>query len=124
MTPEDARTQAEEDIANYIDADSHRILMVEGTPVAMTGFNATQPEAVQVGGVYTPPELRRRGYGRLAVALHLAEARQKGATRAILFSAGPAATRAYEALGFQHIGAYGFVLFDGPQEVRPAEATP
>jgi predicted GNAT family acetyltransferase len=38
------------------------------------------------------------------VALHLAEVRDRGARRAILFSAGPAAEAAYRAIGFQRIG--------------------
>ena len=88
-----------------------------GAPVAKTGFNAVLPDMVQVGAVYTPPDLRGRGYARRAVALHLAQARDLGVQRAILFSANAAASRAYEAIGFQRVGAYRVALFDHPLEV-------
>ncbi|WP_139792875.1 GNAT family N-acetyltransferase [Pseudophaeobacter leonis] len=89
-----------------------RILEVGGAPVAMTNFNAALPSIVQVGGVYTPPDLRGLGYARRAVALHLAEAQQAGITEATLFAANPAAARAYEAIGFSRIGSYRIVNFD------------
>src|SRR5204863_352660 len=36
--------------------------------VSYSGLNARLPDVVQVGGVWTPPDLRGRGYGRCAVA--------------------------------------------------------
>ncbi len=119
-TPADqAEARAVADTDGDLARDSHRILTVNGQPVATTGFNAVLPDIVQIGGVYTPPGQRNRGYARQAVALHLAEARTKGATRAILFAAGEAAVRAYRAIGFQPVQSVGLVLFDGPQKVMP-----
>jgi len=103
---------AEADITSYIEKDSHRILMVDDQPVAMTGFNATLPSVVQIGGVYTPPDLRGRGYARLALALHLQEARVKGVAKSILFAASTAAVRAYMSLGYQRAGEFSLVIFD------------
>src|SRR5262245_14319264 len=37
-----------------------------GRPVSVSGFNARLSECVQVGGVFTPPELRGRGFARSA----------------------------------------------------------
>lgn len=108
--------QAGKDWVTYTARDSHRVLLVDGTPVAMTGFNARLPEAVQIGGVYTPPNLRGRGYARLAVALHLQEARNAGATRAGLFSASDSASRAYIAIGFQPAGQFSLILFKTPED--------
>ena len=104
----DGKARAE--IEGYIAADSHRALVVDGVPVAMTGFNAWTPDAVQVGGVYTPVPLRRRGHAGRAVALHLAEARARGVRRAILFSASAGAARVYERLGFRRIGDWTLYL--------------
>lgn len=111
-TPPDRRiAAAADDIETYIARGSHRLLLKDGEPVAMTGFNAILPEAVQVGGVYTPPGLRGRGYARAAVALHLDEARRTGVGRAILFAANEAAARAYRAIGFRPAARMAMILF-------------
>ena len=55
--------------------------------------------------VWTPPDLRGRGYARRIVAEALREAQQVGVTRAVLFTESSAARRAYEALGFQRVGS-------------------
>ncbi len=82
-----------------------------GVPVAMSQFNARVPDCVQVGGVYTPPALRCRGFARAVVAGSLLAEREAGATRAILFTPSPDALAAYRAIGFAVIGQFGIVLF-------------
>lgn len=96
------------------DADGSVWIAVEGErPVSHTAFNARLPGIVQVGGVWTPPALRGRGYARCAVAGSLREARGEGAKRAVLFTAeeNAPARAAYEALGFRVVGDYGLVIF-------------
>ena len=89
------------------------IILDGDRPVSHTAFNARLPGVVQVGGVWTPPGLRGRGYARCAVAGSLLEARRDGAKRAVLFTAeeNAPARAAYEALGFRVIGDYGLVIF-------------
>jgi RimJ/RimL family protein N-acetyltransferase len=98
-----------------IGSDDVWVLERDGELVAHTGFNARLPEAVQIGGVWTPPPLRGRGYARCAVASHLLAARQAGVTTAVLFTgdANVPAQRAYVALGFQWIGRYRLLLLCG-----------
>ncbi|MDA5558031.1 GNAT family N-acetyltransferase [Shimia sp. MMG029] len=108
---------AARDIAGCIERDSHRILLKDGVPVAMTGFNATLPDTVQIGGVFTPSEARGQGLARRALALHLQEARDEGVTTAILFAANEAAARAYEAIGFQRDGTFSLMLFADEEEM-------
>jgi len=112
--PRTALKTARRDYAAYLEAGSHRVLIEGGTPLSTTGFNATTPDAVQIGGVFTPPPLRGRGHARRAVALHLAEARDKGARRAILFAASAAAAAAYRAIGFERIGDWTLCLLARP----------
>jgi GNAT superfamily N-acetyltransferase len=81
-----------------------------GAPVALSAFNASLPDIVQLGGIYTPPALRRRGYARVVVAASLLVARERGASRAVLFTSNPSAVRTYEALGFRRAGDYSIVL--------------
>ena len=84
------------------------ILHDRSKPVATSGFNTMTTEVVQIGGVYTPPELRSRGYGRAVVAASLLDARAEGVESSILFTGveNIAAQRSYEALGYRHIGDY------------------
>ncbi len=91
-----------------------------GEPLAMTSFNAILPDMVQIGNVYVPPELRRRGYARVVVARHLARVRAEGVRRAILFASGPAASRAYESIGFREEGSFTLLFFAEIQSVQGA----
>lgn len=87
-----------------------------GGAVAMSSLNARLPDRVQVGGVWTPPELRGRGYGQAVVAGQLLELRAAGVGRAVLFTDAEnwPARRAYERLGFVRVGDYGLLLFAAP----------
>lgn len=87
------------------------LLETDAGPVAMSLFNAALPDSVQVGGVWTPPEHRRKGYARAVVAGSLISARAEGVSRAILFADNAHAQRAYEAIGFRPIGNYAIVFF-------------
>ena len=89
----------------------HWLLLDAGRPVAYSGFNAALPDIVQIGGVWTPPELRGRGYGRAVVAGSLLDARSRGVARAVLFAEREDAKRAYRGLGFSVVGEYGLLLF-------------
>jgi len=113
---EEARGRAERALAT----GDVRLLELDGAPVAMTAINARLPDMVQIGGVYTPEELRGRGYARLAVALHMAEERAKAVRTAILFASGPAACRAYEAIGFERIGTYSLAILREPVRLGAA----
>lgn len=115
---DEARPIAERDYQSYCDNKSHIALMEDDTALCTTGFNARLPDIVQVGGVYTPPELRGKGHARRAVALHLAQARDEGVRRATLFSANEYASRAYQAIGFTYVGQWTLCLFDGPQRAH------
>jgi ribosomal protein S18 acetylase RimI-like enzyme len=91
------------------------LLLRDDEPVAMSGFNAAVPEAVQIGGVFTPPALRRRGFARACVAGSLVFARQQRVRQAVLFTEPDnPARRAYEAIGFREVGRYGILLYELP----------
>lgn len=97
-------------------AAGRAFVLVDATDelLAFSAFNATLPDAVQVGGVWTPPAWRGRGYARAVVAGSLLAARAQGVTRAVLFTSedNHPAQRAYEALGFQVVGDYGLLGFE------------
>ncbi|WP_430449574.1 GNAT family N-acetyltransferase [Rhodophyticola sp.] len=118
QSAETARVDAASTVSGWIEEGSHMILTDGKDPLALTGINASAMSVVQVGGVYTPPALRRRGHARRAVALHLAQLRDAGrADRATLFAASEAAARAYITIGFHHIGTFTISLLKEPAHV-------
>jgi len=108
--------QTRSGVEKYLRLGQAWILEDEGQPVATTAFNTTTDALVQVGGVWTPPELRSRGYGRSAVAASLLAVREEGVHTAILFTGEEniPAQKAYEALGFYKIGDYRITLLKEP----------
>lgn len=93
-----------------IAANNAWVAVVGGAPVSLSAFNAALPDMVQLGGIYTPPELRGHGYAKAAVAASLIVAKERGASRAVLFTNGASAVRTYEAIGFRRVGDFSLVL--------------
>jgi GNAT superfamily N-acetyltransferase len=108
---EGARAQSDVWLDAQLDDDVAWVAVAASTPVSFSGFNAVLPDIVQLGAVYTPPECRGRGYARAAVAHSVAVGKERGATRAVLFTKNPSAVKSYEAVGFRRAGDFGLVLF-------------
>jgi uncharacterized protein len=104
---------ARERMLSWRDSGNVWLLSRGSQPLSMTGFNANTRGVVQVGGVFTPPALRSRGYGRAAVAASLEHMAKQGARRSVLFTSeeNVPAQRAYISLGYALTGDYGLVLF-------------
>lgn len=111
-TPEN-RTAARASLERFRREGHVFLCLRDEVPVATSTFNATLPDIVQIGGVYTPPAERSKGYARCSVAGSLLVARARGVARSILFTGeeNPAAQKAYVALGFRPVGDYGIVFF-------------
>ncbi|MBD2562031.1 MULTISPECIES: GNAT family N-acetyltransferase [Nostoc] len=93
----------------------HWVLLAGDTPVSYSAFNASLPDIVQIGGVWTPPALRGKGYAKSVVAGSLLDARSQGVERAILFTGhnNQSAQAVYRGIGFLPTGEkYGLVLFE------------
>jgi RimJ/RimL family protein N-acetyltransferase len=114
------RTASRADVEIGLAEGSGWILELDGTPVAYQQFNAMMSDVVQVGGVWTPPSLRGRGYARSVVAGALLAARAEGVRRSVLFTGETnlAARRAYAALGFTRVGDWALIFLKQP--ARPA----
>lgn len=90
------------------------LLKVAGECASVASITAASAAGVvQIGGVYTPPALRNRGYARSVVAGCLLAQRARGAKLSTLFTGvdNPGAQRAYRALGYREVGDYGLVMF-------------
>jgi uncharacterized protein len=88
-----------------------RVATKGGELLSLSAFSARLPDVVQLGGIFTPPALRRRHYARAVIAASLIAARDSGVQRAVLFANNQNAIRAYESLGFERTGEFGLVLF-------------
>jgi ribosomal protein S18 acetylase RimI-like enzyme len=110
---DELRRNCADHIGRLQEEGAHFLLVSAGVPVAYAAFNSMLPDMIQLGGVWTPPSLRGRGYARNVVAGALLAARSAGVKRAVLFTENDneAAQSAYRSLGFVKIGDYGIVIF-------------
>ena len=76
-----------------------------GVPVSLAGWGGPTPNGIRVGPVYTPPELRRRGYASALVAELSARQLAVGKRFCFLYTdaANPTANRIYSAIGYEHV---------------------
>lgn len=82
-------------------------------PVGIAIVEAAVPEAVQFGGIWTPPRLRNRGY-EAAAAISLVEAvRAPNLKHVVLLAPKSNMTllRAYSSIGFTPLGDYGLMIY-------------
>lgn len=107
---------ARDSIERALASESQFVLESDGRLLASSMFNARLPDLVQIGGVWTPPSARGRGYARAVVAGSLLHAREQGVARSVLFTGEDhaAARRAYASIGYRVIGDYALILFAMP----------
>lgn len=97
------------------------VLEAGGRPVSMARLNATTRRFAQLGGVYTPPELRGRGFGSCLVRALCRGCLDQG-REAMALTVDPAKTRAnqlYARIGFRPRGTYRFLLLEPGSEEKP-----
>jgi uncharacterized protein len=80
-------------------------LWVDGAPVSMAGYTGPTPHGIRVGPVYTPPELRGRGYASALVARMSQALLDGGRSFCFLFTnlANPTANHIYEEIGYEAV---------------------
>jgi len=81
-----------------------------GQITAVAARSAQTDRAAMIGGVFTPPEHRRKGYGSTVVHALAASILEEGRA-ACLFYHNPEAGRIYLRLGFQELGDWKMVIF-------------
>ncbi len=77
----------------------------EGRPVSLAGVGGLTPHGIRVGPVYTPPELRGRGYASNLVAEASQLQLDGGRQFVFLFTdlANPTANRIYQSIGYEPV---------------------
>jgi uncharacterized protein len=91
----------------------------DGSPVSLAGWGGRTPNGIRVGPVYTPPELRGRGYASSLTAelsQRLLDGRLFDGGRRFCFLytdlANPTSNAIYERIGYRRAAESAEVLFD------------
>ncbi|TFV57392.1 GNAT family N-acetyltransferase [Mycobacterium sp. PS03-16] len=101
------RRRAEDSLAVADRAGNvHLLWTAHGAPVSMAGVRAPAAGVSRIGPVYTPPEVRGRGYGAAVTAAACRWALAAGAEQVVLFAdlANPTSNGVYQRLGFVPVG--------------------
>jgi uncharacterized protein len=90
-------------------------IWVDGEPVSMAGTSRPTWHGVTVNMVYTPPELRCRGYARSCVAQLSRLLLQSGWQFCTLFTdlANPTSNSIYSKIGYRREGTFTEIRFEG-----------
>ena len=100
--PEDSSRWLERRAA---DPDSGTVIWEDGEPVSMGGYGGLTPNGIRVGPIYTPPELRRRGYGTALTAAITRMLLEGGRRFCFLFTdlANPTSNSIYQRIGYRPV---------------------
>jgi GNAT superfamily N-acetyltransferase len=87
-----------------------------GRPVSLAGRNRPAAGQARIGPVYTPPELRGRGFGGAATVAITQAALDDGAEGVVLFTdlANPASNTLYQRLGYRPVSDWTVLRFGAP----------
>ncbi|NUR66856.1 MAG: GNAT family N-acetyltransferase [Streptomyces sp.] len=88
----------------------------DGVPVSLAAAHPMIAGQVRVGPVYTPPELRGRGYAGAATVAVSRAARESGAEEVLLFAdlANPTSNGVYLRVGYRGVADFAVYDFTGP----------
>jgi GNAT superfamily N-acetyltransferase len=88
---------------------------IDGNPVSMAGFSGPTPNGIRIGRVYTPPELRGRGYARACVAALSQHLLDSGRKFCFLYTdlANPVSNHIYQEIGYRPVCDAAALKFDG-----------
>jgi hypothetical protein len=77
----------------------------DGAIVSLAGWGGRTPNGVRIGPVYTPPELRGRGYGSAVTAAVSVDQLASGRRLCFLYTdlANPTSNRIYVAIGYEPV---------------------
>jgi uncharacterized protein len=78
---------------------------IDGRPVSLAGFGGPTPSGIRIGPVYTPPVLRRRGYGTAVTAAASQMLLERGHRFCFLYTdlANPTSNAIYMRIGYEPV---------------------
>jgi predicted GNAT family acetyltransferase len=114
------REDADQNVRHKLSSPTGGILLWEdeGEPVSLAGWSGPTPNGIRIGPVYTPPELRGRGYATALTAdlsQRLLDGRLYEGGRRFCFLytdlANPTSNAIYERIGYRRIAEAAEVAF-------------
>lgn len=89
-----------------------------GRPVSLAAYGNPTPRGIRIGPVYTPPELRRRGYASAAVAALSQRLLDEGRQFCFLFTdlANPTSNKIYQSIGYRPVIDVDMYRFDHKEQ--------
>jgi len=91
-------------------------IWVDGEPACLVGVSGETPHGIRVAPVYTPPELRGRGYAS-ALTAEVSQAQLDAGRRyCFLFTdlANPTSNKVYQAIGYEPVCDVDDLRFEAP----------
>jgi len=87
------------------DPEGGYVFWEDGEPVCLAGFGGPTPNGIRIGPVYTPPELRGRGYGSALTAALTQQLLDGGRRFCFLFTdlANPTSNSIYQRIGYRAV---------------------
>jgi uncharacterized protein len=96
------------------EARHNLMLWDDGEAVSVAGFGGETPNGIRIGPVYTPPELRGRGYATALVAELSAQLLAEGRRFCFLYTdlANPTSNAIYERIGYVRVCESAEIAFE------------
>ncbi|WP_445520626.1 GNAT family N-acetyltransferase [Streptomyces sp. NEAU-174] len=119
-----------DDVAAQVDDklrhDGITVWELDGRPVACAGISRTIAGMARVSLVYTPPELRGRGYAGAATAAVSGAARAAGVQEVLLFTDldNPTSNALYQRLGYRPVEDHLLLSFIAAERTVPEQGHP
>ena len=106
-------TPLEERVALRINSQQLVLWVDAGQAVSAAGANPLPAASARIGPVYTPPELRGRGYAQAVTAAASEHVQRDGPRTVFLFTdaVNPASNKAYQRIGFVHVADHAHLVF-------------
>jgi predicted GNAT family acetyltransferase len=112
--PGDPNFDAEAALARRQSSSGDFVLWEDGEPVSFAGYGAPTPNGMRVGPVYTPPELRGRGYASALTAAVTEHILASGRRFSFLSTdrANPTSNSIYRRIGYRPVNDVTMWLFE------------
>jgi GNAT superfamily N-acetyltransferase len=107
LAPESPHVDLERMVEHRLAATTAGLVLWEdeSQPVSMCGFGGRTPHGIRIGPVYTPPDLRRRGYAGALTAHVTQQQLDGGRDHCFLYTdlANPTSNRIYMNVGYERV---------------------